>query len=233
MIFITSLWPTVINTAFGVASVHQDYKNVARVFQFSRWKYVGRVLIPFSLPYILTGLRLSMGIAWMVIVAAEMLSGGIGIGFFVWDSWNALSLERVISAIVLIGLVGLLLDRLFDLLAKRVAYELLESSALASRFAASRAGVQHRRRSLPGDQQNRSRTSSSGEFVALIGHSGCGKSTLLNIVAGLLRPAAARSCSTASRSSDPGPTGRWSSRTTRCCPGSTSTRTSSWRSTQS
>jgi nitrate/nitrite transport system permease protein len=122
VIFITSLWPTVVNTALGVASVPEDYKNVARVFRFSRWKYTRQVLIPFSLPYMVTGLRLSMGIAWMVIVAAEMLSGGSGIGFFVWDSWNALSLERVISAIVLIGVMGLVLDRLFDLLQKGVSY---------------------------------------------------------------------------------------------------------------
>jgi nitrate/nitrite transport system permease protein len=122
VIFVTALWPTVINTAFGVASVPQDYQNVARVFRFSRWRYLRVVLVPFALPYIVTGLRLSMGVAWMVIVAAEMLSGGIGIGFFVWDSWNALSLERVISAIVVIGLTGLLLDRLFDVVAKRVAY---------------------------------------------------------------------------------------------------------------
>jgi nitrate/nitrite transport system permease protein len=97
-IFITSLWPTLINTAFGVASLPEDYRNVARVFQFSPMRFFSKILLPYSLPHILTGLRLSMGIAWMVIVAAEMLAGGTGIGFFVWDSWNALSLERVISA---------------------------------------------------------------------------------------------------------------------------------------
>ncbi|MDF2648015.1 MAG: ntrB [Paenibacillus sp.] len=122
IIFITSLWPTVVNTALGVASVPKDHRNVAAVFRFSKWKYLTKVLIPFSLPYILTGLRLSLGIAWMVIVAAEMLSGGTGIGFFVWDSWNALSLERVISAIVLIGLVGLVLDRGFHYIEKRFNY---------------------------------------------------------------------------------------------------------------
>ena len=81
-----------------------------------------KILIPFSLPHILTGLRLSVGVAWLVIVAGEMLSGGIGIGFFVWDSWNALNLERVMSAILLIGIVGLLLDRGFDLVAKKFSY---------------------------------------------------------------------------------------------------------------
>ena len=123
VIFITSLWPTLINTAFGVASVPDDHRNLARAFAFSKRKYLTRILIPYSLPYILTGLRLSVGVAWLVIVAGEMLSGGIGIGFFVWDSWNALSLERVMSAILLIGLVGLLLDRAFDLIARRFSYE--------------------------------------------------------------------------------------------------------------
>jgi nitrate/nitrite transport system permease protein len=122
VIFITSLWPTLINTAFGVSSLPDDHRNVARAFAFSRLRYLRRVLIPFALPHILTGLRLSLGIAWVVIVAGEMLSGGVGIGFFVWDSWNALSLERVMSAILLIGLIGLLLDRGFDFIARKVSY---------------------------------------------------------------------------------------------------------------
>lgn len=122
IIFITSLWPTLINTAFGVAAIPDDHKNVAKAFGFSRWKYLTKVLIPFSLPHIITGLRLSIGVAWLVIVAGEMLSGGIGIGFFVWDSWNALSLEKVISAILIIGLVGLLLDRGFSWIEKKVTY---------------------------------------------------------------------------------------------------------------
>ena len=121
-IVITSLWPTLINTMVGVASLPNDYRNVARVFRFSPWNYLTRVLFPYTLSHILTGLRLSMGIAWMVIVAGEMLAGGTGIGFFVWDSWNALSLERVISAIAIIGLVGLLLDRGLEWLTRRVSY---------------------------------------------------------------------------------------------------------------
>lgn len=123
VIFITSLWSTLINTSFGVASVPQDHKNVARAFAFSKARYLRRVLIPYALPHILTGLRLSLGVAWLVIVAGEMLSGGLGIGFFVWDSWNALSLERVMSAIILIGLIGLILDRAVDALAKRVTFQ--------------------------------------------------------------------------------------------------------------
>lgn len=122
IIFITSIWPTLINTAFGVSSIPNDHKNVAKAFGFSSWKYVTRILLPYSLPHIITGLRLSIGVAWLVIVAGEMLSGGTGIGFFVWDSWNALSLEKVIAAIIIIGLVGLLLDRLFHLLEKKFTY---------------------------------------------------------------------------------------------------------------
>jgi nitrate/nitrite transport system permease protein len=122
IIAICSLWPTVINTAFGVGSIPQAHRDVARVFEFSRWKYLTRVVLPFSLPHILTGLRLSMGIAWLVIVAGEMLSGSTGIGFFVWDSWNALNLEHVLSAILLIGLVGLILDRGFAMVASRFEY---------------------------------------------------------------------------------------------------------------
>lgn len=122
IIVITSLWPTLINTAFGVSSIPDDHKNVAKAFGFTRWKYLTKILIPFSLPHMITGLRLSIGVAWLVIVAGEMLSGGMGIGFFVWDSWNALSLEKVISAILIIGLVGLLLDKGFSALQKKVTY---------------------------------------------------------------------------------------------------------------
>ena len=122
IIFITSIWPTLINTAFGVSSIPADHKNVARVFGFSHWKYITKILLPYSLPHIITGLRLSIGIAWLVIVSGEMLSGGTGIGFFVWESWNALSLEKVIAAILMIGLVGLLLDTLFSLLQKKFTY---------------------------------------------------------------------------------------------------------------
>jgi nitrate/nitrite transport system permease protein len=118
VIFITPLWPTVVNAAFGVRSLPESHKNVARIFQFSRRKYLTTIV----LPYIITGLRLSMGIAWLVIVAAEMLSGSSGIGWLVWDSWNALYLEKVISAVLLIGLVGFGLDRNFLFLVRRVSY---------------------------------------------------------------------------------------------------------------
>lgn len=122
IIFITSIWPTVVNTAFGVSSIPDSHKNVARVFQFSRWTYMRRIVLPYSLPYIITGLRLGMGIAWLVIVAGEMLSGAKGIGWFVWDSWNALDLQKVMSAVLIIGVVGLVLDRAFLFLVRRVSY---------------------------------------------------------------------------------------------------------------
>ena len=123
IVFITSLWSTLINTSFGIASLPQDYKNVAKVFGFSNMRYLFMILFPYSLPHIITGLRLSISVAWLVIVAGEMLSGGTGIGFFVWDSWNALSLERVISAIIIIGIVGLLFDRIFTYIEQKVAYK--------------------------------------------------------------------------------------------------------------
>jgi len=122
VVVITSLWPTVINTAVGVSGVPKAHRDIARVFRFSRWKTLTRIVVPHSLPYIITGLRLSMGTAWLVIVAAEMLLGGTGIGFYVWDSWNAFNLERVLSAILLIGVVGLILDRCFAWLATRFSY---------------------------------------------------------------------------------------------------------------
>jgi len=123
IVFITSLWSTLINTSFGIASIPQDHKNVAKAFGFSKMRYLTKILIPFSLPHIITGLRLSISVAWLVIVAGEMLSGGAGIGFFVWDSWNALSLEKVISAIIIIGIVGLLFDKFFTFVESKVTYK--------------------------------------------------------------------------------------------------------------
>ena len=123
VIFMTSLWPVVINTAAGAGSIPADHRNVARVFQFSRLSYLRHVLIPHSLPSIVTGLRLSMGIAWMVIVAVEMMSTSSGIGGWVWVSYNGDSLTNVMCAVVLIGACGLVLDLLFLRLAKLVAPE--------------------------------------------------------------------------------------------------------------
>jgi nitrate/nitrite transport system permease protein len=110
VIFITSLWPTIINTAEGVSNVPKDYLEVAQVLEMPRWKQLIKIVLPASLPYIFTGLRISLGIAWLVIVAVEMLTGGIGIGFFVWDEWNRLNVSSVFLAVFVIGLTGLILD---------------------------------------------------------------------------------------------------------------------------
>ncbi|MBF2027693.1 MAG: nitrate ABC transporter permease [Oscillatoriales cyanobacterium C42_A2020_001] len=110
VIFITSLWPTIINTALGVSSVSQDYLDVAQVLEMPKWRQIYKIILPASLPYIFTGLRISLGIAWLVIVAVEMLTGGIGIGFFVWDEWSRLNLSSVFLAVLVIGVTGLLLD---------------------------------------------------------------------------------------------------------------------------
>jgi nitrate/nitrite transport system permease protein len=109
-IFICSIWPMIINTAVGVQRVPQDYMNVARVLNLSEWKIATTILFPAVLPYMLTGVRLAVGTAWLVIVAAEMLTGGVGIGFWVWDEWNNLNVKNIIIAIFVIGGVGLVLE---------------------------------------------------------------------------------------------------------------------------
>jgi nitrate/nitrite transport system permease protein len=126
-IFICSIWPMVINTAVGVQRVPQDYMNVARVLNLSEWKIITKILFPSVLPYMLTGVRLAIGTAWLVIVAAEMLTGGVGIGFWVWDEWNNLNVPHIIIAIVVIGVVGLLLEQLLVALAKAFTYEQVAS----------------------------------------------------------------------------------------------------------
>ena len=122
-IFICSIWPMVVNTAVGVQRVPEDYLNVAKVLNLSEWKVITRILFPSVLPYMLTGVRLSVGTAWLVIVAAEMLTGGVGIGFWVWDEWNNLNVQHIIIAIFVIGIVGLLLEQFLMLLAKRFSYD--------------------------------------------------------------------------------------------------------------
>ncbi len=121
-IFITALWPILLNTSAGVQQVPPAYLQVGRILHLSRRKMMTRILIPAALPHILSGLRVSLGVAWLVIVASEMLTGGVGIGFFVWDEWNNLSLEHIILAIAVIGLVGLGLDRLMLAAARRLTY---------------------------------------------------------------------------------------------------------------
>ncbi|EOL9019920.1 nitrate ABC transporter permease [Cronobacter dublinensis] len=122
-IFICSIWPMVINTAEGVKRVPEDYLNVARVLQLSEWTVMRRILFPAVLPAVLTGVRLSIGIAWLVIVAAEMLTGGLGIGFWIWNEWNNLNVENILIAIVIIGVVGLLLEQGLMLIARRFSWQ--------------------------------------------------------------------------------------------------------------
>lgn len=122
-IFICSIWPMIINTAAGVQRVPQDYLNVAKVLNLSEWKIITTILLPSTLPYMLTGVRLALGTAWLVIVAAEMLTGGVGMGFWVWDEWNNLNVAHIIIAIVVFGVVGLLLEQTLIALAKACTYE--------------------------------------------------------------------------------------------------------------
>ena len=122
-IFICSIWPMVINTAEGVRRIPEDYLNVARVLKLSEWTVMRRILFPAVLPAVLTGVRLSIGIAWLVIVAAEMLTGGLGIGFWIWNEWNNLNVENILIAIVIIGVVGLLLEQGLMLLARRFSWQ--------------------------------------------------------------------------------------------------------------
>ena len=123
VIFISAIWPMIINTAVGVSKVPQDYMNVAKVLNLSEWKIVTKILFPSVLPYMMTGVRLSIGVAWLVIVAAEMLTGGVGIGFWVWDEWNNLNVEHIIIAIFVVGIVGLLLEQGLIAIARRFSYE--------------------------------------------------------------------------------------------------------------
>jgi nitrate/nitrite transport system permease protein len=123
VIFICSLWPMLINTAHGVAGVKKEWLDVSRTLEVNPFRKAFRVILPAAAPTILTGMRISMGIAWLVIVAAEMLVGGTGIGYFVWNEWNNLSITNVLFAILVIGIVGMALDSLFGVLGRRVAYQ--------------------------------------------------------------------------------------------------------------
>jgi nitrate/nitrite transport system permease protein len=122
VIFVCALWPILINTAFGVASVRADFINVAKTLELSRLRTAFSVILPAAAPTILTGMRISIGIAWLVIVAAEMLVGGTGIGYYVWNEWNNLDLAAVIFSIVMIGLVGMALDWVLAKASERLSY---------------------------------------------------------------------------------------------------------------
>ena len=123
VIFITSIWPIIINTTVGVQQLPQDYRNVARVLRLSGAKYFFKILFPAAVPYIFTGLRIGVGLSWLAIVAAEMLVGGVGIGFFIWDAYNSSLLSQIILALIYVGVVGLLLDRIVGFIASKVVPE--------------------------------------------------------------------------------------------------------------
>jgi nitrate/nitrite transport system permease protein len=115
VIFITAIWPVIINTAVGIRNIPQDYRNVAQVLRLNQIEFFFKIMVPSAAPYIFTGLRIGVGLSWLAIVAAEMLTGGVGIGFFIWDAWNSSRLSDIIVALVYIGVVGFLLDRLVAL----------------------------------------------------------------------------------------------------------------------
>jgi nitrate/nitrite transport system permease protein len=117
VIFITSVWPIIINTAVGIRNIPQDYRNVAAVLRLNHLEFFLKIMIPSAAPYIFTGLRIGIGLSWLAIVAAEMLTGGVGIGFFIWDAWNSSRLSDIVVALVYIGLIGFVLDRIVALIA--------------------------------------------------------------------------------------------------------------------
>jgi nitrate/nitrite transport system permease protein len=120
VIFITAIWPIIINTAVGIRNIPQDYRNVARVLRLNGVEYFAKIMLPAAAPYIFTGLRIGIGLSWLAIVAAEMLIGGVGIGFFIWDAWNSSLISDIILALVYVGIVGFLLDRLIAMTGKLI-----------------------------------------------------------------------------------------------------------------
>jgi nitrate/nitrite transport system permease protein len=117
VIFITAIWPIIINTAVGIRNIPQDYRNVAAVLRLNPIEFFVKVMIPSAAPYIFTGLRIGIGLSWLAIVAAEMLIGGVGIGFFIWDAWNSSRISEIILALAYVGIIGFLLDRMVALVA--------------------------------------------------------------------------------------------------------------------
>ena len=120
VIFITAIWPIIINTSVGIRNIPEDYRNVARVLRLNGWEYFQKIMLPAAAPYIFSGLRIGVGLSWLAIIAAEMLIGGVGIGFFIWDAWNSSNINDIIVALVYVGLVGFMLDRLVALAGRMV-----------------------------------------------------------------------------------------------------------------
>ncbi|NCO74844.1 MAG: nitrate ABC transporter permease [Cyanobacteria bacterium] len=123
VIFITAIWPIIINTTVGVQQIPQDYNNVSRVLKLSKMEYFFNILFPSTVPYIFTGLKIGIGLSWLAIIAAEMLVGGVGIGFFIWDAYNSSKMSQIIIALFYVGIIGLLLDRLVSFVASLVVPE--------------------------------------------------------------------------------------------------------------
>jgi len=122
VIFICSIWPMLLNTAFGVAGVRKEWLNVAKTLEVGTFRRIRKVILPAAMPTIVTGMRISIGIAWLVIVAAEMIVGGVGIGYFVWNEWNNLSIANIITAVLLVGVIGMMLDQILGFAARKVTY---------------------------------------------------------------------------------------------------------------
>jgi nitrate/nitrite transport system permease protein len=121
VIFITAIWPIILNTAVGVRQIPEDYRNVARVLRLNGFEYFFKIMLPASVPYMFTGLRIGVGLSWLAIVAAEMLVGGVGIGFFIWDGWNSSLLSEIILALIYVGIIGFLLDRVIGFIGRLIA----------------------------------------------------------------------------------------------------------------
>jgi nitrate/nitrite transport system permease protein len=120
VIFITAIWPIIINTSVGIRNIPEDYRNVARVIRLNGFEYFWKIMLPAAAPYIFSGLRIGVGLSWLAIVAAEMLIGGVGIGFFIWDAWNSSLISDIILALIYVGIVGFLLDRMVAWVGNRV-----------------------------------------------------------------------------------------------------------------
>jgi nitrate/nitrite transport system permease protein len=121
VIFITAIWPIILNTAVGVRQIPQDYRNISRVLRLNAFEYFIKIVLPASVPYMFTGLRIGVGLSWLAIVAAEMLVGGVGIGFFIWDGWNSSLLSEIILALIYVGIIGFLLDRFIGFIGRLIA----------------------------------------------------------------------------------------------------------------
>jgi nitrate/nitrite transport system permease protein len=120
VIFITSIWPIIINTSIGIRNIPEDYRNVAKVIRLNGFEYFGKIMLPAAAPFIFSGLRIGVGLSWLAIIAAEMLIGGVGIGFFIWDAWNSSRISDIILALVYVGLVGFTLDRIVAFIGRKV-----------------------------------------------------------------------------------------------------------------